>query len=129
MDSEVKKKLTEMLQQMSSICAVFIHGSAVKGGLRSDSDLDLAILPLSGERIATDERMALGGELALLVGREVDIGILSTNNLVYAKEVIEHGELLFTKNSFFSERFISTCLSMYADLQQDRKEVLYAYSA
>ena len=128
-DIVVRNNIKEKLQQMSSICAVFIHGSAVKGSLRPDSDVDLAILPLSGERITADERMAMAGELAMLVGREVDLGILSTNNLVYAKEVIEHGELLFTKNTFFSECFVSTCLSMYADLQQDRKEVLYAYSA
>jgi len=125
----IKEILAEKLQQIPSVCAAFIHGSAVTGNLRSDSDLDIAILPVQGVRITVQERMAIGGDLESLIGRPVDIGIISTNNLVYAKEVVEHGELLFTRNAFFSECFLSTCLSMYVDLQQDRREVLYAYTA
>ena len=130
MDVEaIKKILVEKLHRVPSICAAFIHGSVVTGGFRSDSDLDIAILPEQGEKITVTEKMAIGGELESLIGRPVDIGIMSTNNLIYVKEVVEHGELLFTRNSFFSECFLSTCLSMYIDLQQERREVLYAYSA
>jgi len=119
----------DRLRQESSVCSVFLHGSAAEGRLRPDSDIDLAILPTPRTHISTQARLMLAGELELLFGRTVDLGILSTNNLIYAKEVIEHGRLLFTKNTFYSEQFLSTCLAMYADLQQDRKEVLYAYSA
>jgi len=118
----------ERLKAEPSICAAFLHGSASKDGLRPESDVDIAILPLPRRRMAVKERMVLAGDLESLLGRIADIGILSTHNLVYAKEVIEYGRQLFTKNPFFSERFFSTCLSMYADLQEDRKEVLYAYS-
>ncbi len=121
--------VTKRLKQESAICAAFLHGSAAKDGLRPDSDVDIAILPLPRVKIAVKDRIALAGELESLLGRTIDLGILSTNNLVYVKEVIEYGQQLFTNNPFLSERFFSTCLSMYADLQQDRKEVLYAYSA
>lgn len=117
------------LQKESAICAAFLHGSAVQGCLRPDSDVDISLLLKPHMNIPPQHRLSLTGELESLFGRPVDLGILSTNNLVYAKEVIKQGQELFTENSFFSERFFSVCLSMYADLQQDRKEVLHAYSA
>lgn len=119
----------ERLQQEPSVCAAYLHGSAAKQRLRPDSDVDIAVLPMPRIRISAQERAALAGELESLLGRTADIGVLSTGNLVYAKEVLEHGRPLFTKNPFLSDRFFSTCLAMYADLQQDRKEVLDAYSA
>ena len=131
-DPEIQLKLETLVQRLQSepsICAAFLHGSAAKECLRSTSDVDIAILPMPRIRIPLTERLQLAGELELLFGRVVDLGILSTHNLVYAKEVVEHGTLLFTKKNLLSDRFIATTLSMYADLQQDRKEVLHAYSA
>jgi len=61
--------------------------------------------------------------------RPVDIGLLSTQNLVYSKEVALSGQQLFTTNPFESDRFMATSLSMYAELQMQRKEVLNAYRA
>lgn len=116
------------LKEEPSVCTAFLHGSAAKGRLRPDSDVDIALLPFPRAVLSTAGRLTLAGDLDVLLGRTVDIGVLSTGNLIYAKEVIEHGHLLFTKNPFLSERFLTTCLSMYADLQRDRKEVLYAYS-
>ncbi len=119
---------TKRLHRESSICAAFLHGSAAKGCLRPESDIDIAILPMPRTKISLMDRLSLAGELELILRRPVDLGVLSTSNLIYVKEVIEHGELLFTKDSFLSDRFTATALSMYADLQQDRKEVLHAYS-
>lgn len=130
MDTEaIKKVLVKELLRVPSVCAAFIHGSVVTGCVHPDSDVDIAILPVHGGKITAGEKMGIVGDLESLIGRKVDIGVMSTGNLIYVKEVVEHGELLFTRNSFFSECFLTTCLSMYVDLQQDRREVLYAYTA
>jgi predicted nucleotidyltransferase len=121
--------LTERLHNLPVVCAAFLHGSAAKNRLRADSDVDVALLLNTRAQMPADVRLRLAGELEAIFGRTADIGILSTNNLIYAKEVVEHGRILFTKNPFFSEQFLSTCLALYADLQEERKEVFYAYSA
>jgi uncharacterized protein len=123
------KQASDLLQAESAICAAFLHGSGAKGTLRADSDIDIALLLYPAQELPAEKRLALAEETASVFGRTVDLGILSTNNLVYAKEVIEHGKILFSKNRFLSERFLSTCLSLYAALQHERKEVLLAYSA
>lgn len=127
-DAQIKA-LTERLHRLPVVCAAFLHGSAAKNRLRADSDVDVALLLNAREQMPADVRLDLSGEIEALLGRTADIGILSTNNLIYAKEVIEHGRILFTKKQFFSDQFLSTCLALYAELQEERKEVLYAYSA
>ncbi len=127
---ETQLKITvRRLKEEPSICAAFLHGSGAKGTLRKDSDIDIALLSEWGQVLPPEKRLALTAELESILGRPVDLGVLSTGNLIYAKEVIENGTELFTRNRFLSERFLSTCLSLYASLQQDRKEVLLAYSA
>jgi len=120
--------ITVRLQKSPVLCAAFLHGSAAKECLRSDSDVDVALLPRANQTINMQQRIDLATDLESLINRPFDLGILSTSNLIYAKEIIEHGRQLFTTNPFRSEQFLSNCLSMYADLQQERKEVLYAYS-
>ena len=127
--TEQQASATKRLRETPEICAAFLHGSAASGKMRPDSDVDIAVLPMSGETIDVKTHLRLAGDLEQIFGRPADIGILSTNNLIYAKEVVEHGLPLFTKNKFSSDSFIMHCLSMYADLQESRKEVIHAYTA
>lgn len=116
-----------ILEQYPSILAAYLHGSTAKGTARPDSDVDIAVLPKTGEHIPLKTRLECAGDLESVLGCPVDIGELSTRNLVYAKEVIAAGQEIFTANRFESERFMATCLAMYSELQQQRKEVLDAY--
>jgi len=122
-------KVVALLEREPAVAAVYLHGSTAKETRRSDSDLDLAILPAAGRSLSAMERLDLAQRLTAESGRRVDLGVLGTGNLVYAKEVIEHGRLLFTKDPGRSLVFPGLCLSLYADLQQSRKEVLDAYAA
>ena len=111
------------------ILAAYLHGSTARGSARADSDVDIALLPRPGLRLSLQSRLAFAGELETLLGRPVDLGELTTRNLVYAKEVVEHGQEIFTRNRFQTDLFMATALAMYAELQEQRKEVLDAYSA
>lgn len=123
------EEIKAVLGTLPEIDAAYLHGSASKGTMHPNSDVDIALLPVPGKILPMLERLQYAAELETILGHPVDIGILSTGNLVYAKEVMDHGTELFSKNRFRSELFLSTCLSMYAELQQQRKEVLNAYSA
>ena len=123
------EETVRILESNPKISAAYLHGSTAKGTARPDSDIDIALLPVSREKISTYERLQYAAELEEILHRTIDLGILKTDNLIYAKEVIASGERLFTKNQLHSDLFVATALAMYAELQQQRKEVLHAYSA
>ena len=128
MTTDKRAQVQEVLKQYPAILAAYLHGSVAKGTARPDSDVDLALLPASGQRLSLKFRLECAGELEAILGCPVDLGELSTRNLIYAKEVIAHGEEIFTTNRFQSDLFMATALAMYAELQQQRKEVLNAYT-
>ncbi len=121
-------QVQRVLEQYPEIIAAYLHGSTATETARPDSDVDIALLPNPGEHLSLKTRIGFAGELGSILGCPVDLGELSTRNLVYAKEVIENGQEIFTTNRFESDLFMATALSMYAELQQQRKEVLDAYT-
>lgn len=125
-------QLAAMVSHLSSqayVAAAYLLGSAAEGRLRPDSDVDIAVLPLAPNGLPVAERLSLAAELSRIVGREVDLGILTTRNLVYAKEAVTRGWLIFDGDHSTTARFEMYALSMYASLQEARREVLRAYAA
>jgi predicted nucleotidyltransferase len=119
----------DALQRCEAVESAYLLGSAAAGRLRGDSDVDVAILLNRHASFSVDQRLALTAELARLFGRPVDLGVLSTANVVYAKEVVVHGRILFERSHAMTARFAMLTLSMYASLQAARREVLQAYAA
>ena len=117
------------LRREDKIVAAYLLGSAAEGRIRPDSDVDIALLPARGATLAGRERSDLATDLEDLVGLPVDLGILHTGNLVYAKEAVAHGKLLFERVPMARARFAMLVFSMYAELQENRREVLHAYAA
>ena len=117
------------LRRCETVSAAYLLGSAARDQLRGDSDVDVAILLSRRGRLAPDERIALTAELAATFGRPVDLGVLSTANVVYAKEAVVTGRLLFARDPNEAAEFAMLALSMYASLQESRREVLRAYAA
>lgn len=125
-----EKDVSSLVQCLAShpdVDAAYVMGSAVTGGMRDDSDFDLAIL--SGRGFLVPERLLLTAELSKIVGRTVDLGLLTTANLVYAKEAVARGRLVYERDHRITARFEMLVLSMYAALQEARREVLRAYAA
>jgi predicted nucleotidyltransferase len=121
--------LVSRLEKEEHLAAAYLLGSAVRGALRPDSDLDIALLPVRGRMIAAEDRFSLAADLEDLAGRPVDVGVLSTANLVYAKEAVAHGRVIFERDRTARARFAMLVFSMYASLQESRREVLHAYAA
>ena len=117
------------LAQDEKIAAAYLLGSGAEGRLRADSDVDIAILPVRSQSFSGRDRMELAADLADITGRTVDLGVLHTGNLVYAKEAVARGRVIFERDHTARVRFAALVLSMYADLQENRREVLHAYAA
>ncbi len=129
LDEAVSRRLFERLQKDDKVAAAYLLGSGVRHALRPDSDLDIAVLPVRGCVISPQERLSLAADLEDVAGRTVDLGMLSTANLVYAKEAVAHGTVIFERDRAARARFAMLVLSMYAALQESRREVLHAYAA
>lgn len=128
-DEQSAAAAVELLRRHAAVQAAYLLGSAATNRLRPDSDIDLAILPGSRAGLSIEERIALTAELTRIFRRSVDLGVLSTANVVYAKETVTTGKIIFDRCPRMTAQFAMLTLSMYASLQEARREVLRAYAA
>ncbi|WP_258049710.1 type VII toxin-antitoxin system MntA family adenylyltransferase antitoxin [Clostridium weizhouense] len=101
-------------------CALF--GSAAKGTLRDDSDIDIAFL--TEKDVDSYECFIKAQELADIFKREVDLINLNTSSTVFKAQVIGTGKRIYcsddTKRMFFEMR----ALKSYAMLNEEREVIL-----
>jgi predicted nucleotidyltransferase len=60
---------------------------------------------------------------------DVDLGLLGSGNLIYAKEAIFTGIRIFSRNDAAADAAEATLLGMYVSFNEERQEVLDAYRA
>lgn len=92
--------LSGAFQQDSRIAAAYLMGSVLKEHFRGQSDVDIAVLPAVGTKMSLMERLAIAAELSDIVCRSVDIGLLDTQDLIYAKEAIIDGLCIFCRDKY-----------------------------
>lgn len=129
LDPRMLAAAAEVLRSCAAVEAAYLLGSAAAGRLRADSDVDIAILPRHRTRVSLADRLAVASSLAVVFGRPVDVGVLCPTNVVYAKEAVATGTIVFERDHATTARFEMLTLSMYAALQEARREVLRAYAA
>lgn len=116
-----------LVEKLPGLIAVYLHGSAAKGELRQESDFDFALLFEYGAKSDAKTLFLIKPEVEELTGRTVDLGILSTENPVFAKEVVSNGQRLFCSDLRVCEQFEMYTFSFYAKLNDERKEILDSY--
>jgi predicted nucleotidyltransferase len=125
----VAKLLHRVLEERSDIAAAYLLGSAQTGKMRSDSDIDIALLPVQGQQITLPARLELAAQLEVQLNRVIDIGVISAHNLVYASEAIINGRRIMTVQKDFTESTETLLLGSYITFRQDRKVVEESYRA
>ena len=116
-------------ERIPGLLAVYLFGSGARGGLRADSDLDLAILLAQGLDLSSGQRLDLVADLASLAGRTVDLSVLGKpGGTVLAKEAVTSGRRLWDDGTEAAAEFEMYALSAYARLREDRAPVEAAYS-
>jgi len=111
------------------LLAVYLMGSGARGELRKDSDIDLGLLLEPGENMGPLERTHLANRMSYSLKRCVDLGMIDSKNLVYAKEALLFGKRIYIKNESRAALAAATLLGMYLRFNEDRREVLDAYRA
>lgn len=120
---ELKKLIVETLLDAIPDCqAIYCFGSWGTGAQRSDSDIDIAILPF--KVLEPVQRWELAQTLASLAGRDVDLVDLLSASTVLRMQVVAHGEVLYLSNADGVEQFADMVFSSYARLNEERREIL-----
>lgn len=127
--NSIKKRVEAAAKKESSILAVFLLGSAAEDALRTDSDIDLGVMLEPGAELSALKRLEIAGTLSYKLGRTVDMGVVSSKNLIYAREALLKGKLLYGKDGERVNLIRANLLGMYIQFNMDRREVLDAYTA
>lgn len=127
LDPSKLEKCVRRFQEEPGILAVWGLGSAFSGRTRAGSDVDFAILYSRSHAEGFDASGRLLLDLECCLGRTVDLGRLSTRNLIYAYQAISRGTLLYDRDPKITIDFVGRVLSLYADLKLDRRVVEEAY--
>ncbi len=121
--------VSKVVKDEPDILAVYLLGSALQGSLRPDSDIDLGIMPEPGRNISAFTKIKLAGILSYELGRTVDLGEISTKNLVYSREALLKGKPVYIKDEDKVKLYRANLLGMYIQFNLDRKEVVNAYTS
>lgn len=121
--------LSERLGREPGLVAAWLHGSGAKGRLRADSDVDLALLYANGAGPGWEAMGRLASDLEEAVGYPVDLGLLHTGNLTYAREAIAGGRQVHCADPVATAAFVGLVLGMYFDFKRARMEIEEAYAA
>ncbi|MCD6584136.1 MAG: nucleotidyltransferase domain-containing protein [Desulfobacteraceae bacterium] len=127
LSDETIEKIITVLKKDTRVAAAYLFGSAVNGELRPDSDIDIAVLSVPGIFLTQMDLLKLSSQFEDHCGREVDIGILSSKNLIYTKEAILNGKCIYENGDIYCRLFAATALGLYAQLKKERREVEDAY--
>jgi predicted nucleotidyltransferase len=122
-------RIEHRLQQNPHWLAAYLLGSAADGTMRRDSDVDIAILPMAGCRPSQGEVFELASELTMIIECPVDIGLLSSQNLVYASEALLKGHRFYCQDTAKADLAAATLLGLAMAFNIERKEIIDAYTA
>ena len=108
--------------EIPSVVAIYLFGSAAAGELRTDSDIDLAVLPTAPAPTAQLWSLAQG--LAVSAGRDVDLIDLLSASTVMRAQVISKGKRLYCANELLCSNFEDRVYADYARLNEERRHIL-----
>lgn len=99
---ELAASLRPIIASFQDVEAAWLFGSAARGELRAESDIDIGLL-LTDPRWTAADRYALLGEMAarlegLVCPRQIDLVLLEHQGPVFAHEALVDGVLIFERN-------------------------------
>ena len=103
--------------------AVWVFGSAARGQLRDDSDVDLAVLcaePLGHARFVLMDRVSLA------LGRDVDVIDLRAAPAHLAWEIVTTGRVISERDDLAVEQFVRSARFAAEDAEQRDRMILLA---
>ncbi len=118
---EIAKAMARYASSQPSVLAAYLFGSAVRGRLKGDSDIDVALLfstPPDGLKL-----LDMQEDLTTLLGRQADLVSLNTASAILGMQVLRYGEIVFDRSPRASSEFQVKTMFAYFDLKQVRRPI------
>ncbi|MGM0396467.1 MAG: type VII toxin-antitoxin system MntA family adenylyltransferase antitoxin [Bacillota bacterium] len=106
----------DILIKYNDILFAYLFGSFVKGKVREDSDIDIAIYQV--EKLDTDTYLAIKSELSEACKREIDLIILNDATPLLKYEIYRNNILLFSRDKSVESNFKVKTLFEYNDFKK-----------
>jgi predicted nucleotidyltransferase len=123
LNNEDLSRITKCIAaRITDVQAIYLFGSMARGEELPDSDIDLAIIaesPLTPELVFN-----LKSDLSLELRRDIDILDLRSSSLEIAFQAIMESQCLFGSEHPDIALFETAIMSMYANFQLERKEIV-----
>lgn len=109
--------------------AIYLFGSAAKGHMRDDSDIDVAVLlpHVRAKEVGSLALSDLAFDLMKTLRRDVDLINLRIVSTVLQFEVIAHGIVLYCADQNALDEFGMLTLSFYQKLNEERAGILQSF--
>ena len=122
--SQLQNTIIHHLQAVlgDDLQGIMLYGSQATGQSTPESDIDLAVL--SDGPVDPALLWNTAQELACQVMKDVDLVDFRAATTVLQKEIVEHGVWLQKAKPFICDLFETHVISMYQQLQEDRKEII-----
>ncbi len=118
---KLETQIRDVLYHFPRISVAILFGSLSTGRARAESDLDLAVSAQSP--LTSDEKIAIINQLALEIGRPVDLIDLHVVSEPLLGQILRHGRRLAGDNHHYGE-LISRHLFNQADFMPYRARIL-----
>jgi predicted nucleotidyltransferase len=114
--------IVKMLNDRFQAYAIILFGSAARGELRADSDIDLAFL--APQSPSPYELFMVSNLLADRLKREVDLIDFSAASTVFQAQIMRHYELLCDHKPIDRQYAFMRALKSYVYLNDERAEII-----
>lgn len=121
MNTELLERIEESIKCYPEITLAIVFGSFVTGKQNQNSDIDIAIL--SEPLLSASIKKALIEDLALLVGRPVDLIELAHAGQPLLGQILDKGERLFGSDTSYAKLITRNVLDR-ADFLPYRNRIL-----
>lgn len=105
--------LDAVFRRYPDVQAVYLFGSAAEDRMRRDSDIDLAVVPRTGN--CRERRLEMLADLTRAGFDNVDLVFLDTDDLVLKYEVVRQNYVVYQAADFDRGAMYSKVVRMYLD--------------
>lgn len=119
----IETRINDILGAAPGSAAVLLFGSAARGQLRPDSDIDVAALFEYTRTPSVEERLVLQQRLEEAVQRDVDLVVLNDAPTILARQALTYGRVIACPNPRVYHEFVIRLATEYADFKRIRKPI------
>jgi hypothetical protein len=114
MNRELLRKVTGKLEKDKRVIFAYLYGSAARGTMGEDSDVDIAVFlenPKQDPLLEADISL----ELEQTLDRGVDVRIINHAPAIFINQVLKEGILLFSRDEPLRINFVVRNINEYLD--------------